>query len=120
MSIIKADLIQDKAGATHPLVTKADFVKAWAQYTSAASSTLNDSFAISALTDNGTGAITLDFTNPFSSALYVGAGFSNTFTLFRSTVTAQLATAMAVVTANSAGTSADASYNGVMWSGDLA
>ena len=32
MSTMKADLLQNRLGTSHPAVTKADFVKAWAGF----------------------------------------------------------------------------------------
>lgn len=68
MSTTKTDLLQNVAGTKHPSVTKADFVKAWAKWTTITTTALLASHNISSIIDDAVGAATLVFTNPFSSA----------------------------------------------------
>jgi len=56
----------------HPSATKA-----WVTFTSVTTTTINASFNVTSLTDNGTGDTTINFTNNFSSGNYAVAGMSN-------------------------------------------
>ena len=67
MSTMRADLLSNRLGTSHPAVTRADFVKAWAQINqTVATANLVVSFNVSSLSDTGVGAATLALTATFS------------------------------------------------------
>ena len=48
--------------------------KAWINWVQSGTQTINDSFNVTSITDNGTGRTLITFTNAFATANYVGAG----------------------------------------------
>lgn len=74
MSILKADLLQNRAGTRPPVVTAGDFVKAWFYVNQIpAGQSISGSFGISSITDAAVGTTAPNFTLPFTSAVYVGS-----------------------------------------------
>ena len=69
-SILRVNTITD-ASSNNSIATSfiaGGSAKAWGRYSSQSTATLNDSFSVSSLTDNGTGNIRLTFTNAMDSA----------------------------------------------------
>lgn len=96
--------------------------KAWVRFTSVTTTTINASYNVASLTDNGTGDTTINFTTPFSSANYSAAGISGDssttrFNINQSTA-APTASAFRVVTFTDASTPSDMSYNSLQFFGD--
>jgi hypothetical protein len=67
MSTHNVDLLRNVAGTKHPLVHKADFVKAWLRADGAAATNLA-SFGVSSTTDAATGLLGTGMTNAMASA----------------------------------------------------
>ena len=72
-SVLNVDTIADKAGTGPVAFTKQHVSKCYAQWDMSGTAHINDSFATSSLTDEGTGVAKLTFTNSFDSSEY---GFS--------------------------------------------
>ena len=72
-SVLNVDTIADKAGTGPVAFTKQHVSKCYAQWDMSGTAHINDSFAVSSLTDSGTGVAQITFTNSFDSAEY---GFS--------------------------------------------
>jgi hypothetical protein len=95
--------------------------KAWINFNGTGTIATRDSFSVSSISDNGTGATTLTFSNAFNSADYVlnytnGYGGSVNFTGTAPTTT----TARIQSYRTDTGASEDRTYNLVALHGDLA
>ena len=69
MSTLRADTIQNTSGGAVTL-TKQSAAKAWGHVATANSTTLDDSFNYTSVTDNGTGDWTYAFTNSMTNSAY--------------------------------------------------
>ena len=91
--------------------------KAWGRYSSQSTATLNDSFSVSSLTDNGTGNIRLTFTNAMDSANHSSPAISSAM----NTVSQGAATTyVETITYSSSHSASDSARNMVATFGDLA
>jgi len=70
MSVLKADTIQSTGGGAATL-TKQAAAKIWANIDQTSTQSINDSFQVSSVTDNGSGRTEVSFTNSMSSVNYV-------------------------------------------------
>lgn len=119
---IIADTLETGAGAdisTSYVVNGS--AKAWINFNGTGTIATRDSFSVSSISDNGTGATTLTFSNAFNSADYVlnyttGYGASANFTGTAPTTT----TARIQSYRTDTGASQDRTYNLVALHGDLA
>lgn len=71
-------------GGTTTTNLQQGLAKQWATHSQAATYTLDDSFNVASITDNGTGETTVTFTNQPSNANYAvtfGTGFKNRFAI---------------------------------------
>ena len=68
MSEIRANTVSDAAGTGPVTLTKQSAAKAWVNFNGTGTVAVRDSFNVASLTDGGTGAYTVGFTNNFSSA----------------------------------------------------
>ena len=72
MSTLKADTIQSTGGGAATL-TNQTAAKAWVNFDGTGTVAIRDSFNVSAITDNGTGNYTVNFTSAVSNANYAVA-----------------------------------------------
>ena len=70
MSDIRANTISDAAGTGPIDLYKQSAAKAWVNFNGTGTIAIRDSFNTSSLTDNGTGAYTVTFTNNMSNGNY--------------------------------------------------
>ena len=70
MSEIRATTISDAAGTGPITLTGQSAAKAWVNYTGVTTTSINDSFNTSSLTDVGTGRTTVTFSNSFDNTNY--------------------------------------------------
>ena len=75
-SILKVDSIGKTSGSTQD--TMGGLCKVWCDYGSVTSSSINDSFNASGLTDHDTGTTTISFTNSMANSTYVVNGMTDT------------------------------------------
>jgi hypothetical protein len=120
MSIVKADLIEDRVGGHPPLVTKADFVKAWLSVNQSGTQAIRDSLNITGIVDGGSGTTQVTLTNAFATIEFAIAGYTIQFTLLQTAASVRTATTFSMTAANSGGSSADAATADVHVCGDLA
>lgn len=69
-SVLNVDTIADAAGTGAVALTKQSAAKAWGHVATANSTTLDDSFNYTSVTDNGTGDWTYAFTNSMTNSAY--------------------------------------------------
>ena len=74
MSDIRANTISDAAGTGPITLTKQSAAKAFIRYDSNGGNTINVSFNVASVTDNGTGYQTTNFTNSMSGSFQVVTG----------------------------------------------
>ena len=74
MSEIRATTISDAAGTGPITLTKQSAAKVFIRYDSNGGNTINISFNVSSVTDNGTGHQTTNFTNAMSGSFQVVTG----------------------------------------------
>ena len=74
MSDIRATTISDAAGTGPITLTKQSAAKVFIRYDSNGGNTINISFNVSSVTDNGTGHQTTNFTNAMSGSFQVVTG----------------------------------------------
>ena len=79
MSDIRANTISDAAGTGPIDLHKQRAAKAWVNYTSLTTTTLNDSSNVSSLTDSGVGLTDVNFSNAFANTVYASAGATVNF-----------------------------------------
>ena len=70
-SVLNVDTIADKAGTGPVGLTKQHAAKIWANIDQTSTQSINDSFQVSSVTDNGTGRTEVSFANSMSSVNYV-------------------------------------------------
>ena len=75
-SVLNVDSIAAKDGTSPVELTKQSAAKAWCKWTMLSTQTVNDSFNIASIQDNGTGRTELSATNSMSTADYVIVGMS--------------------------------------------
>ena len=117
MSEIRATTISDAAGTGPITLTAQSAAKAWARYDGSAP-TLNESFNVSSLNDDGSGDQTLTFTTAMSSTNFVFAGHSNQYHTGNDNVASS--STVNTFTANSSHVKTDATRVGITIHGDLA
>ena len=129
MSTVITDNLTGKTSAGNVTITAGSatmqlqqgLAKAWINFNGTGTIATRDSFSVSSISDNGTGATTLTFSNAFNSADYVlnytnGYGGSVNFTTTAPTTT----TARIQSYRTDTGASQDRTYNLVALHGDLA
>ena len=129
MSTVITDNLTGKTSAGNVTITAGSatmqlqqgLAKAWINFNGTGTIATRDSFSVSSISDNGTGATTLTFSNAFNSADYVlnytnGYGGSVNFTTTAPTTT----TARIQSYRTDTGASEDRTYNLVALHGDLA
>jgi hypothetical protein len=129
MSEIITDKLTGKTSAGNVTITAGSatmqlqqgLAKAWINFNGTGTIATRDSFSVSSISDNGTGATTLTFSNAFNSADYVlnytnGYGGSVNFTTTAPTTT----TARIQSYRTDTGASQDRTYNLVALHGGLA
>ena len=75
-SVLNVDTIADKAGTGPVALTKQQAAKAWGNVDQTGTQSINGSFQVSSITDNGVGQTEFAFTNSMSDANYVVSGIS--------------------------------------------
>ena len=93
--------------------------KSWANYVTAATFVLNDSFNYASLTDSGAGLATHTVTNAFNNTYYSYVGMSNEVTSGAS-LTSKTTTTCRQYSYNSSSAAADTTENSFLAHGDLA
>jgi hypothetical protein len=129
MSTVITDNLTGKTSAGNVTITAGSatmqlqqgLAKAWINFNGTGTIATRDSFSVSSISDNGTGATTLTFSNAFNSADYVlnytnGYGGSVNFTTTAPTTT----TARIQSYRTDTGASQDRTYNLVALHGGLA
>ena len=133
MSEIRATTISDTAGTGPITLTGQSAAKAWVNYTGVTTTSINDSFNTSSLTDVGTGRTTVTFSNSFDNTNYcmstsirkdndVANGAETLRTFLSSPKSVSSLFVVSYYTNPSAGTSGyfDSPENGAHFMGDLA
>ena len=114
MSTLKADTIQSTGGGAATL-TKQEATKARIRFN--AGTSINDSFNVASLSDDGTGNYHYTFTNNMSDANYTHVGMGGNVGITDDTVTTALANIGAF---NSSGSAVDDTRMNGLCTGDLA
>ena len=114
MSTLKADTIQSTGGGAATL-TKQEATKVRIRFN--AGTTINDSFNVASLSDDGTGNYHYTFTNNMSDANYTHVGMGGNVGITDDTVTTALANIGAF---NSSGSAVDDTRMNGLCTGDLA
>ena len=122
MSTLKADTIQSTGGGAATL-TKQSAAKIFERHN--ASHSLDSSFGVSSITDNGTGDTTVTYTNALSAATQViggsaGNNDSNECLIVSNSRAASTTTTHRYVVGDSGGTYRDRAVNATLVHGDLA
>ena len=127
MSEIRATTISDSAGTGPITLTKQSATKAWSNFDQYFTNTIRDSFAVSSVSDDGTGTSTVNFTTAFGGANYCcnfSGGLNNSY---RAVVSGDVgsnykAGSMQILVrqSNSTSTSLDIGCVFSMYDGDLA
>ena len=124
MSTLKVNTIQNTSAAhsSTPEQIAQGRCKAWVNFNGTGTVAIRDSFNVGSITDNGTGSYALNFSTAMPSADYVlcmSGSTNNSYTRAGTQVPASMtASAAAVFTANSGGTSVDREYCAVAIFGD--
>jgi hypothetical protein len=114
MSTLKADTIQSTSGGAATL-TKQEATKARIRFN--AGTSINDSFNVASLTDDGTGDYHYNFTNAMGNANYTHVGMGGNVGITDDTVTTVLANIGAF---NASGSATDDTRMNGLVTGDLA
>ena len=122
MSTLKADTIQSTGGGAATL-TKQSAAKIFERHN--ASHSLDSSFGVSSITDNGTGDTTVTYTNALSAATQVIGGSAgnndgNECLIVSNSRAASTTTTHRYVVGDSGGTYRDRAVNATLVHGDLA
>lgn len=102
MSTLRVDTIQNRTGGD--LITAKGMAKAWVNFDGTGTVAIRTSFNVTSITDNGTGAYTVNFTTEFADANYAvlatsGDGASTNYRVVQvSDVTAPTASAVRLQT----------------------
>ncbi len=122
MSEIRATTISDAAGTGPITLTKQSAAKAWLQYNTITTTSINDSFGVSSLTDNGGGDTTITFTSAFSNDDYGFAGATHNFHCAINTLSSTQAQSVGFYVSGTGGQRAlyDIAEVGNIYHGDLA
>ena len=119
MSEIRATTISDAAGTGPVTLTKQSAAKAWVDFNS--TPTVNNSFNISSITDNGVGNYTFNYSTSMVSGYAVCGGSGNTGSIRAlSPRSASGATSVTVYTGETLGSTFDSTFNTASVHGDLA
>ena len=117
---IKADTLEHStAGTVDTQFVVNGSAKTWANYKSASTYVLNDSFNYASLTDVSAGLALHTFTNVFSNTFYSYVGMSNEVTSGAS-LTAKTTSTCRQYSYNSSGSATDTTENSFLAHGDLA
>ena len=119
MSEIRTDTISAANGTDPVTLTKQSAAKAWVDFNS--TPTVNNSFNISSITDNGVGDYTFNYSTSMVSGYAVCGGSGNTGSIRAlSPRSASGATSVAVYTGETLGSVYDSTFNTASIHGDLA
>ena len=122
-SVLNVDTIADKAGTGPVGLTKQSAAKIFERHN--ASHSLDSSFGVSSITDNGTGDTTVTYTNALSAATQVIGGSAgnndgNECLIVSNSRAASTTTTHRYVVGDSGGTYRDRAVNATLVHGDLA
>lgn len=112
-------MTQQSSGGANPK----KLVKAWVGFsTPAGVPTIQNSFNVSSITDNGVGDFTINFTTPFTTIYYASSGWAYLATLNlvvkSHDVTASTTSARRMVVFNNVNVAADPTEAGMIFCGD--
>ena len=118
MSTIKVDTVQS-TGGNDVTLTKQSASKGWLSYDADTSNSIDNSFNLSSITDNGTGTYARTLTNALANDDY-STGGSQQLSQSNYAISTFTTTTHAMFVRNDAGTFSDASHVSVQNFGDLA
>ena len=126
MSELRANTLSDAAGTGPVTLTGQSAAKAWVNLNGTGTVATRDSYNVSSLTDNGTGAYSIGFTNAWDNVNYSasGAAGSSAFStnVYVTSPRASVPTTSATTIGSKTDTNspADSEYVQVSYNGDLA
>ena len=122
---VKTGTATDKIVAPGTMVSHEGVAKAWVKFNGSGTVTINDSFNVTSITDNGTGDYTVNFTTAFATGHYAFAGMcgpaassAQITSIFIKESTTPGSTSIIIITANENATRTDYAHVGFIAIGD--